>query len=1109
MTYSVVGPHKGGGGAARCGVGWSSRAWLACLLVALATGAACLGLRSARPVTWSRPGEETLLRQDGDADVATESAGAISWVGCFVVGGLQDFDDVVGIRHTTTSCAKECHRYVFMGLQEHGARCVCGNSHVHRANYQEVEDGQCGPVCDHEVGMQPQRLCGAQMREAVYRLDDGAGLKRASGAAEAPAVEAAAADFVGEWLFGRDQSSSFSLSPDAASGRLHFRLPLPRGREASGELRPQGSWLRADLSSRASSVMGAVRLRPLEAGAVLASFRQPGAAVWGREVLARRAPAPGARPAVAIYAWRVLPEAGVRVRSAPEGSSAVLSSKEQDSAVRGWERDGWVGLVDEPGYIRLSDRGRLSLEQVQVDAWRVVTKHGLYVRSRKDTSSRVLGVKPPGTVVLGHREGDWVALLDQPGFLLVSSASRIFLKRTSAVTDEGAVEVVNAPQSEATAWKVATPHGLNVRAAKDLSSDVLAVKPEGAVLHGRLHGRWVALVDEPGFVLAEGGDGCRFLVPAARNVIITAPPAGTGVVTSGRTTRAAMAMTASATATATTSTVSVATTTAVNIQSQVDCLSLQKDGCHSISDKLTCLTSSDGRRALTLRGGGIHGQPCTWCGGRQCSNGPHLCEPFNEAAPRRSPDHIVAHCQADMDISVPNGTSSTTIASTATTIPAPIATLIVSSTQVVTTSTATSSRTTSTATSTSTNTTTSTAMSTVTITVTITATTATSTATVTTATRTSTRTATTLTTLTTSTTSATTTSTTTVTSTTATSTSITATTMTTTTSSRTTVTTTSTEWIPPQWTPSIYCFALMLPFGYERGLLREQLLQAIGIFICDDFTVFSNETMHIGHWNQTGPIVATSVVKGSLQCPLGGKWHTALNTEIFLRIWAAVVALGAFRRHDWTVKADPDSVFFPERLRSLLSRAPMAEVPLLQKPSSASEGCGRCARDGSPAGGGSSACDAHVRSLQRGGRNCSAALLEAMRPEPSGCACTCGATSCEEGQRFGGMYLVNCRFGLHGPIEVLSREAVQTFVDNVHRCKKIQAKPYGEDKYLDKCLELLGVRRVLQYSLLRETACGQVDPAPCDAPNVAFHPFKEIQGYFDCWGYASKFGRWP
>merc|ERR1719436_1958299 len=127
-----------------------------------------------------------------------------------------------------------------------------------------------------------------------------------------------------------------------------------------------------------------------------------------------------------------------------------------------------------------------------------------------------------------------------------------------------------------------------------------------------------------------------------------------------------------------------------------------------------------------------------------------------------------------------------------------------------------------------------------------------------------------------------------------------------------------------------------------------------------------------------------------------------------------------------------------------------------------------------------------------------------MVAAPADCGgCVCDASSCNEGLIHAAMYLINCRFGLHGPIEVLSREAVVTFMENRNQCEEIRAKPYGEDKYLDKCLQVLGVRRILEHSLLSEIACGN-QPPDCASAHVAFHPFKDARKYLDCWNLAER-----
>ena len=57
---------------------------------------------------------------------------------------------------------------------------------------------------------------------------------------------------------------------------------------------------------------------------------------------------------------------------------------------------------------------------------------------------------------------------------------------------------------------------------------------------------------------------------------------------------------------------------------------------------------------------------------------------------------------------------------------------------------------------------------------------------------------------------------------------------------------------------------------------------------------------------------------------LGGRWNTALNTPVFSAIWKQVLQLSEFKAHAWTVKLDPDTVFFPARLADFLPKADAA-----------------------------------------------------------------------------------------------------------------------------------------------------------------------------------------
>jgi len=392
------------------------------------------------------------------------------------------------------------------------------------------------------------------------------------------------------------------------------------------------------------------------------------------------------------------------------------------------------------------------------------------------------------------------------------------------------------------------------------------------------------------------------------------------------------------------------------------CLRWQRDGCYMITDRGACLSSRDGRTAITWSSKKIHGQPCVWCGGRSCTQeSGSLCEPYDWIVKDPSFDAGVAGAHYEV-ASCPDAPSDGNAL-----------------------------------------------------------------------------------------------------------------------------------------LPSLFCFALMLPFGYEPLLLRSQLDKGVGIFDCDEFVVFSNVTFVLSHKGVKK--VLTMPIPGDLSVVYGGKWMTALNTDIFIRVWNAVSLLGRYQLHDWTVKADPDSVFFPSRLRELVRRSPMSSIPAPGNHSMRAS-CGYCKLDHQS----NTTCTSRVQSLQRQGRSCGAALAKAAAPPPADCGCDCGDLACNVSAS--SMYLNNCKFGLHGPIEVVSREGVATYIANLHSCEDIRKQPFGEDKYLRRCLERLGVRRVDQFSLLSELNCGQ-HPPDCTAASVAFHPFKKMAEYFDCWTKAMDIGQWP
>jgi len=96
---------------------------------------------------------------------------------------------------------------------------------------------------------------------------------------------------------------------------------------------------------------------------------------------------------------------------------------------------------------------------------------------------------------------------------------------------------------------------------------------------------------------------------------------------------------------------------------------------------------------------------------------------------------------------------------------------------------------------------------------------------------------------------------------------------------------------------------------------------------------------------------------------------------------------------------------------------------------------------------------------------------------------------------------------MHGPIEVLSRKAVQAWLEGIPNCQAhfIQICEgdcqWGEDMFMDQCMgKVLKVDRKNNSKLLQEEACDPpTDWKTCKDEHIAaYHPFKEIDTYRSC-----------
>mmetsp|Transcript_39928 Transcript_39928/g.115047 ORF Transcript_39928/g.115047 Transcript_39928/m.115047 type:complete len:643 (+) Transcript_39928:60-1988(+) len=125
---------------------------------------------------------------------------------------------------------------------------------------------------------------------------------------------------------------------------------------------------------------------------------------------------------------------------------------------------------------------------------------------------------------------------------------------------------------------------------------------------------------------------------------------------------------------------------------------------------------------------------------------------------------------------------------------------------------------------------------------------------------------------------------------------------------------------PHRWGwPSLFCFSVFRMQTYEGAIMMNQLSKGIGIFACDEFALFSQEA----------EVTVGDSPDGELRTqhfdfvPVGVSTDgTAGNTGLFMNVWEAVKNGGKYYLTDWTIKADPDAVLLPERMRTHVAGIP-------------------------------------------------------------------------------------------------------------------------------------------------------------------------------------------
>lgn len=115
--------------------------------------------------------------------------------------------------------------------------------------------------------------------------------------------------------------------------------------------------------------------------------------------------------------------------------------------------------------------------------------------------------------------------------------------------------------------------------------------------------------------------------------------------------------------------------------------------------------------------------------------------------------------------------------------------------------------------------------------------------------------------------------------------------------------------------PSLYCFHVIQPSGYEPGLVASSMGSGAGIWECDYSSLFSVDEFEIGEGK-----FKTKTITFEPAEVVTSKDGTAGNAQLFMNVWKSVRDTGVYELADWTIKVDPDAVLLPSRLRKRLDK---------------------------------------------------------------------------------------------------------------------------------------------------------------------------------------------
>jgi len=111
------------------------------------------------------------------------------------------------------------------------------------------------------------------------------------------------------------------------------------------------------------------------------------------------------------------------------------------------------------------------------------------------------------------------------------------------------------------------------------------------------------------------------------------------------------------------------------------------------------------------------------------------------------------------------------------------------------------------------------------------------------------------------------------------------------------------------------------------------------------------------------------------------------------------------------------------------------------------------------------------------------------------------------------VYVVNCnKFPsspnfpmMYGSLEIYSWKAIQTYANHMSQCMSDMGSMlplWGEDYFMTHCLDAIGVGRISDFASVGDNVCLGANCG--DGWVAAFHPFKSVDEWQQCWDIAHR-----